>query len=437
MKDYWFFLSYARRDSKDDKHLKQFYEDLALEVGRVVGLSASVKETDIGFFDEEGIEAGAKWDDSLAEALQTSKVFICLYSRGYFSSENCGKEFYAFHSRLKAYVPAPNLQPPRLILPVLWAGPDRLPRELPSVVSKIQYKHADFGQLYATEGLNYIMRLQKTVEYEEFKIRFANKLVREAETHKLPRLDSRPSFENVPNAFDDAIWLSSQASPSEGAPAVAALPPQLPKNVGPEVAWFVYVAGQSKDYQEFRTNRQSYGLLGGREWRPYHPPIDKRLGVITQGVAAVENLLEETLHVDDRLIQHLQLAEETNTIVIIIMDPWSVRVDSYKKPLADLDRTRLMNCGVLIIWNEKDDETNKNSQSLKDEIEMIFFRSMGSTDIYFRDSIRSEEELRTELSAAINEIRLKLMKKAKLFRPVGGDKNSPLPTISGPGGGSL
>src|SRR5258706_3885556 len=90
--DYWFFLSYSRRDSKgnegkENPYFERFYKDLALEVGRVAGIPASVPEKDIEFYDREGIETGADWSKTLAEALQTSKAMVCLYSPSYFKSE--------------------------------------------------------------------------------------------------------------------------------------------------------------------------------------------------------------------------------------------------------------------------------------------------------------------------------------------------------------
>lgn len=92
MNDYWFFLSYARNDANGYAYLKQFFEDLAREIRRMVPLDANTKYTEIGFIDQSDIETGDQWPQTLTEALQTSKTLVCLYSRGYFNSEFCGRE---------------------------------------------------------------------------------------------------------------------------------------------------------------------------------------------------------------------------------------------------------------------------------------------------------------------------------------------------------
>src|SRR5215213_1686004 len=146
MGNYYFFLSYSRRDAAGGEYLKKFYEDLALGVGAKLGLPSSTKKTEIGFFDETGNEPGDHWPSNIAEALRTSKVFVCLYSRGYFNSTYCGREFQLFLDRVNKYKAShPELTTaPPLILPVLWDSPDRLPKLLPEIINEVQYTHSDF-----------------------------------------------------------------------------------------------------------------------------------------------------------------------------------------------------------------------------------------------------------------------------------------------------
>src|SRR5258706_10337779 len=105
---YWFFLSYARRDAKGDNGnenpwFQKFSSDLAQQVGTAFGLPAAIPNKDIEFYDRESIPAGSDWDKDLAEALQSSKVLVCLYSPAYFNSVYCGKEFTVFNSRVREY----------------------------------------------------------------------------------------------------------------------------------------------------------------------------------------------------------------------------------------------------------------------------------------------------------------------------------------------
>src|SRR6476661_6364046 len=121
MREYWFFLSYARTDNIGPYH-KRFHKDLSNEIRRRAALNSSTPIQQIGFFDETGIEVGDKWPDSLASALQSTRTLICLYSRSYFASPYCGKEFEVFRQRVAG---VPGALP--LIMPVLWDPPEDLP----------------------------------------------------------------------------------------------------------------------------------------------------------------------------------------------------------------------------------------------------------------------------------------------------------------------
>src|SRR5579871_2715000 len=146
MSNYWFFVSYARRNNVVDEYVKKFFQMLAVEVGKAAALRANIGINEIGFFDESGIETGAAWERSLCRALHSSRVLVCLLSRSYFESTWCGKEFQAFAARLQSYAADRDgdAEPP-LILPVLWDRPEELPSNLPAAVMRIQFDHDALG----------------------------------------------------------------------------------------------------------------------------------------------------------------------------------------------------------------------------------------------------------------------------------------------------
>src|SRR5205809_4693945 len=116
MNDYWFFLSYARVDFPSQ--VAKFYADLALEIGSLAALHGKSSK-EIGFLDQNGIDLGRDWSETVRAALQTSRVLVCLYSHAYFKSLYCGKEFEVF---LERHAP---------IMPVLWGPAENLPKPLP------------------------------------------------------------------------------------------------------------------------------------------------------------------------------------------------------------------------------------------------------------------------------------------------------------------
>lgn len=431
---YWFFLSYARRDAKGNPWLEDFYTRLAQEIGRAAGLPASIEETEIGFYDKEGLEPGVKWPDALAEALQSSRVLVCLYSRSYFKSEYCGKEFAVFSSRIASYTSPPDRPAPRLIIPVLWDRPGRLPDMLPAAVADIQYSHADFGDLYAAEGLGQLMRLKKDTEVENFIPNLADRIVVEAERHTLPRLVNMPPLKDVPSAFykpppaPDPV-ASDKLSPGDLPPT--ATPPSIS---GPDAAWYVYLAGRDKDYKDVRKYISCYGDKGGYQWKPHLPPKSESIGAITPRVAGEKGLTPQVLPLSKELVKHLRKAEEDNTIALLIVDAWSVRVKSYKQLMLDYDQYRLDNCGVIIVWNVADGETPGERAKLEDELREAFKRNLRAVDEVFRDSIQTAAELQTELSAVIEKVRERLRDKSKPARPVPPNGGESFPNLNAAAG---
>jgi hypothetical protein len=152
----FFFLSYAHtprehplahppRDSHrrdPDRWIAQLYDDLCEHVKSLAGLSPGSRA---GFMNRE-LQQGHDWPRRLSIALATCPVFVPLYSRPYFESEQCGKEWFAFNLRRLNYR-AKNVRSVETIVPALWV-PVRNGR-LPEAASSVRNNSADFGELYA------------------------------------------------------------------------------------------------------------------------------------------------------------------------------------------------------------------------------------------------------------------------------------------------
>lgn len=416
MENYCFFLSYSRRDAVGDAFLKKFYLELAQRVGAKLGLPTDTDETEIGFFDETGIEPGDAWLDNIVRALQTSKVFICLYSRGYFNSPYCGKEFQVFLDRVNQYRDSnPQLTPPpRLIIPVLWDSPDRFPKQLPEIINEIQYTHSDFGKTYPKEGLNYIMRLQQhSDDYQKFLVRLATKVANEAEAHPLPEARELISLKDVKPLFPLAVAQTDETKKMGDA--------------GPNVIRFIFVAGPKSDLQNIRKSVASYGTQGGREWKPYYP-LEDAVEFLSQDVTRPERLFYEQVAVGDDLVQRISEAERTNTIVVMIVDPWSVKLN--QNALLDYDSRSFLNCGLIVPWNENDIETKSKKDQLQTDLKATFSRNYVLNSPYIRDSVNSPADLQRKLILIINEVRRRLIQQAEVHRTIANtDSNNSLPTI--------
>jgi FxsC-like protein len=439
-KDYWFFMSYAGRDAvigpddndAGDAYLNLFFRDLAKEVAAKAGLDEELKPPDIGFLAPASIPTGWHWPLALIEALQTSRTYICVYSRSYFNSLYCGKEFQFFLDRLKAHA-GPGAEPAPLILPLLWEHPDTLPKELPPALSEIQFKHDDFGRAYAENGLSYLKRQSRHKDdYDKFVQKFAAYLVGVAEQYRVPPRDAPPSLKDAKAAFPVSLEEKRQQS----ARAAGGGGPHPPAgDAGPKVARFIFVAGQGSEYACVKDRVDCYDP-DVRGWKPYLPATDEPVGLTTLRVALAERLYYEDAPAGPDLLQRLDEAEEKNIIVILIVDPWSVRIETYRRLMSDYDRRNFVNCGVLIPWNEQDDETQSGGDKLLDAIEKVFSRNLVFDNPYIREPIPSSEELQKKLTAAIHEVRKRIMQRGRVLRKIKSGSARPLPTVEGPQGGA-
>jgi O-acetyl-ADP-ribose deacetylase (regulator of RNase III) len=204
---YWFYFSYER-DALDD-YLRQFYRDLS----RMVGELAGAEPHGIGFFDRNDIYPGEPLPDAIVDALQESRVFVSIFTPGYFQSELCGQEWRVFESRLKDAASTEistgrtDAPLPPLILPVLWSAPATLPRPLPEPAANIHASREEYGGAYLEVGLRELMRRGESQEYDSyanFLLSFAQRLVDVAKRYKIPALPTRPILENVGSAFHQA-----------------------------------------------------------------------------------------------------------------------------------------------------------------------------------------------------------------------------------------
>jgi len=116
----FFFLSYPHtpRDyplrQDPDPWIAQLYDDLCEHVKSLADLPPGSRA---GFMDRE-LQQGHDWPRRLSVALATCRVFVPLYSRAYFKSEQCGKEWFAFNLRRLNYR-AKIVRPVETIVPAL------------------------------------------------------------------------------------------------------------------------------------------------------------------------------------------------------------------------------------------------------------------------------------------------------------------------------
>ena len=402
----FFFFSYARDDHLGDAQrvIKRFYEDLETEVAARLGLPRP-----LGFMDSRSISNGDDWSDELREALGTCCVFVPILSRTMFGREYCGREWAYFERRMDAAKQKAGGVRPPLIQPVLFVGPHRL-TPVPEVVKKVQNRADEFPSQYNEEGLRGVMILRENEDYRQFLIAFAERLATVFESHGAAPAVELPRIEDLPNAFHA---MGSQAIATEDASL--------------RLAQFYYVAGKRDELAQLRTYLDCYGELGGADWQPYMPLADQPVGLLASGVAAEENLLYEWVRLDEDLIEHLDEAARTRTMVMLIVDPWTVRLPRYKSLMNELDQRSYPNTAVLVPRNPDDPESRDGK--IDSDVLSLFANRVTSSKDQFEDGIASPDELKGELARKLQAAKSRIEKQMQIRRVAAGDGPSSLPVI--------
>lgn len=368
---FWFYFSYARRDN--DPYLQKFFADLQAEVQRGLGLKEK-----IGFFDASSFAPGDDWQAELAEALRSSRSLVSLLSPYYVRSEFCGKEVQIFLQRSELQLPGSTRRETG-IFPVLWIP---LRQNVPGALADIQWLDAAFPKAYITEGLRYLMRLKRfRDDYEEFLFRFAAALIKGAESNDLPVLEYLPQLSKIPNAFEES------------------------RGRVPSVE-FLYAAATRREIGEVRKNVESYGDSGSR-WRPFFPSVQAEVALLTQSIAAEERFISAGVDLGDDILQHVIDADREGRVVVVLIDPWTLRLERYRQLLRQIRELGTPNLVTFFLLNLEDKET----RGAHIHLEHVIRETFGEPSIAGIES-QSFEKFRSGLQLALISARRRIAERA-------------------------
>jgi len=419
---YLFFLSYAREDNKSDGLVRKFYEDLSKDIAGKIADSPN----DVGFFDGAEIEPGAIWDQKLSSALQQSGVFIAIYSPFYFRKKFCGKEWAVFRSRVEAYAKSlpQGSDFPSLMFPVLWQKEGYVLPVIPTALDKVQYKHDDYGKAYAEQGLRTMLRNRKfRQQYDDFIPVLADLVIEASRKHKPPALPNLPPLDQVVETF-----------PTQDAPPAQDAQPQV-AGANPRYVKFIFLAGRKQELKPFRASLDPYGESGG-EWRPWLPDPRDEVDLLVQDVVQRERLISDgVIALDNYLEERLNEAENSNKIVVIVVDLWTLQLESYSKLMRDVvDPKQLVNCVIVVPWNPQDTEAVNQRQTLENLLQATFVRRTANDSPDLLTQIDSATKMKDRLAAMLQVTRSKIIKRAEVLRKATGAEAIALSNIQGPGG---
>lgn len=248
----YFFLSYAHTPAwgpgggDPDHWVHVLFTDLCGHIMHLTDLPAGAQA---GFMDRE-MRSGDGWPEKLSENLAACRVFVPLYSPRYFTSEMCGREWFAFNERI-VRARATGSDNTSAIVPVLWTGVDY--NDFPDSVRHFHIEH--FGARYAEQGIYGLIKLNRLRdEYQEAVLRLAQLIVQVARDSPLPSARPRP-YETTPSAF-------------------------RPRGTGTRHIHLT-VAAPTRDTLPDGRSEQPYGE-DALDWNPYHSEATRPLTALAE-----------------------------------------------------------------------------------------------------------------------------------------------------------
>ncbi len=345
----YFFLSYARTPKRDpadredpDRWVHKLYKDL----GEAILQMTDARPDEAGYMDREN-KLGAAWSPELATALETCRVFVPLYSRRYFESDLCGREWFAF-ARREVNRSARGRQVLDPVVPALWTGLDwdRVPR----IARQPLDGFSSLGERYSTEGFYGLMKLQNyRADYQRAVHRLAERIVAvadengsytpEANLQQSARID----VESLPSTFGPASLSRLINSPLQIvvlAPDISTLPP------GRDGSYYGSAPPAWSPYQpDYSQPIADYAMKLAQKCLDIHP------------VAGTMEVIKESL-----------LHDRPMPPTLVLVDPFVAFLPAFEEQLRMLNDLEESWVSVLVPWNSEDREINAAGDDLREKL---------------------------------------------------------------------
>jgi FxsC-like protein len=352
----YFFLSYARTPRRDpadkespDRWVHKLYRDLCDEILQMT----AVQPAEAGFMDVEN-KLGAEWSPELMAAIKNCRVFVPLYSRRYFESDNCGREWFAF-ARREVNHRARGGERVDAIVPALWTRLER--GEIPAIAQTLQYAHPGLGERYCADGFYGIMKLRNyRNEYQKAVHRLAERIIELGDKsvahadHDVQRME-RKDFESLQSAFGPASarrTTDGKLRISVLAHDTSTLPP-----------------GRARSY---------YGDTP-HTWSPYQPDYP-------QPVAEYVLDLAKKCMDCDPLVDAFQAGTLSGGRAmppgICLVDAWVAISDAHHERLRQLNELAMPWLSVVVPWNNQDEDFITRGELLRVKLEEHLGRKLAS-----------------------------------------------------------
>jgi FxsC-like protein len=343
------FVSYARNDLQGGE-----LEQVLQELEKDLKVRRGVKEDSL-FRDLDDIDLLEDWSEALGAALASPGLMIAICSPSYLASVPCGKEYGVFLDRAEE-VTSRTSQTCRAILPIIWMPPDG---EWPDVIGRYQYTNSQLPESYLRYGLRQLFRLRRYQEDGLITVSVLAEALCDSLRQPLPAWNRLRRLKEARDAFRFSTGSGAASGYREAT------------FTGPKVVRAVVAVGKRIELESVRTMVTAYSH-DGRLWQPYLPDSSRPIGAEVQRLAGEMGLLCEFIEVNQDVCERIKTAAEEYEIVLVVADPWTLRLESYARHLRGYDQLYLLNCALLMVWNPKDAETVEKAAELGAALEDVF-----------------------------------------------------------------
>ena len=393
----YFFLSYAHNNSNGRDHpadpdiwVTKFFRDVCTRIRELERLPIEVP---VGFMDRD-LGLDHHWPKQLSRALASSRVFVPLYSRRYFESDHCGKEWYAFRQRVQRHLPR---RPAKIeeIIPALWVPVDS---SVIPAAQDIDFDHRRFGDFYAQQGIFRIMKLSRYRDaYTQAVDLLAGRIIKVFEESPLrPERAMPPAYDSLPSAFGTDI---------------PPMPGDFPLRI-------TVVALNKSGVPEGRSSA-SYGKTA-RDWNPYAPASPYTLA---DYLANLARALGYRPYVGDWLERRTDLlSSDVSGPEVLIVDPWAAAQEDISQLLREFDALDKPWVQVVVPWGAHDAESAAAEVELRGALDFALHRKLADGRANSSLAVRgvpSLEELVSVVPTVIKTAADNYLKHARAFPPPG------------------
>lgn len=394
-----FFLSHARTTGwgpaagHADHWVRVLFTDLCEHIRALTDLPRGAQA---GYMDLE-TRSGDGWSDRSGENLAQCPVFVPLLSPRYFSSEVCGREWFAFNERVLQAQAVGSGAPPAIV-PVLWAPVDHT--TLPDSVKPVPIDPALRGGRYAADGIYGLIKLSRLRdEYEEVVLHLAERIVRVAQAFPPPGRPRR--YEDTPSAFKPRGSARRRIHLTVAAPTLRTLP-------------------EHRDTSPYGDD--------ARDWNPYHSESAQSLpalaGELIRSLDYQISVSSFDAEGTDGPGDKGAAGKAPSHPCILLVDRWALTDEVRRRRLKALDADALPWVSAMVPWSRADpqcdgEEGRRLAADLERTLPLILDRGRRADCRLAVDGVPTLKAFTDALPAVVAHATRQYLKHAEAHPPVG------------------